>query len=125
MDACKIAGLECIRMISEPTAASIAYRLTADDQEQFEDSMNILVFDYGGGTLDVSVITVADFSMGVESTAGDGFLGGRDFDVAVAEFCAQALKRDLDIELTTFKSKEALRDACENAKFKLDTSETA
>ena len=63
--------------------------------------------------------------MGVESTAGDGFLGGRDFDVAVAEFCAQALKRDLDIELTTFKSKEALRDACENAKFKLDTSETA
>ena len=56
MDACKIAGLECIRMISEPTAASIAYRLTADDQEQFEDSMNILVFDYGGGTLDVSVI---------------------------------------------------------------------
>lgn len=63
--------------------------------------MNILVFDYGGGTLDVSVLAVSDYSMEVCSTAGNSFLGGRDFDVAVANFCEQALRRDLDIDLTS------------------------
>ena len=85
-DACTIAGLDCLRMISEPTAASIAYRLKGEDAD-FEDDKNVLVFDYGGGTLDVSILAVADYSMDVCATSGDTFLGGRDFDEAVVTHC--------------------------------------
>ena len=73
-------------MISEPTAASIAYRLKGDSAD-FEDDRNVLVFDYGGGTLDVSILAVADYSMEVVATSGNTFLGGRDFDEAVVKFC--------------------------------------
>ena len=86
-DACSFAGLEYIRMMSEPTAAAVAYRLIADES-MFEDDANILVLDYGGGTLDVSVLAVSGDSIEVCSTAGDTFLGGRDFDEAIIGYCA-------------------------------------
>ena len=84
MHACQIAGLEVLRLISEPTAASIAYRVTKQGEEDWEDK-NILVFDYGGGTLDVSVLAISDYSMDVQSTTGNTFLGGRDFDQKLFE----------------------------------------
>ena len=74
-------------MISEPTSAAVAYRLIADEST-FEEDANILVFDYGGGTLDVSVLSVCGDSIEVCSTAGDTFLGGRDFDEVIIEYCA-------------------------------------
>ena len=78
MHACRIAGLQVLRLISEPTAASIAYRVTEEGEDW--ENKNILVFDYGGGTLDVSVLAISDYSMEVCATSGNTFLGGRDFD---------------------------------------------
>jgi len=88
-DACSIAGLECLRLISEPTAASIAYRLTNETPDEFDEGKMVVVFDFGGGTLDVSVINVTGFSMDVCATSGDAFLGGRDFDEAIVDYCLE------------------------------------
>ena len=123
MDACKIAGLECLRLISEPTAASIAYRLKENDAADWDDRA-VLVFDFGGGTLDVSILNIVDYSMEVCSTSGNTFLGGRDFDKALYELCNERLKAELDINLGVMQeqattSQEALRDACEKAKKEL------
>ena len=97
-DACKIAGLECLRLISEPTAASIAYRLTEKEEADW-DMRAVLVFDFGGGTLDVSILNINDYSMEVCSTSGNTFLGGRDFDQAVYELCNERLKAEQGIDL--------------------------
>ena len=84
-DAGRIAGLNVLRIINEPTAAAIAYGLDKKEQEQ-----NILIFDLGGGTFDVSLLTIEDGIFEVKATAGDTHLGGEDFDNILSEsFCAR------------------------------------
>ena len=85
-DACEIAGLNCMRIINEPTAASIAYGLHIAD-ELMEEDRSIMVFDLGGGTLDISVLNIASGMVDVEATNGDTFLGGRDFDDVLVNIC--------------------------------------
>ena len=95
-DACEIAGLNCIRIINEPTAASIAYGL----QEDIEDEdRSIVVFDLGGGTLDISILEVSSGLISVEATRGDPFLGGRDFDNVLLNKCVTEFKNNFDIDL--------------------------
>ena len=93
MDAAKIAGLECLRLISEPTAASIAYRIKDDGTEDWDEKV-VLVFDFGGGTLDVSILNIVDFSLEVCATSGNTFLGGRDFDAKFIELCNNKAAED-------------------------------
>ena len=95
-DACEIAGLNCIRIINEPTAASIAYGL----QEDIEDEdRSIVVFDLGGGTLDISILEVSSGLISVEATSGNPFLGGRDFDNVLLNKCVTEFKNNFDIDL--------------------------
>ena len=97
MDACKIAGLHCLRLVSEPTSASIAYM--ADEEDETDQEKHFLVFDYGGGTLDVSLLSRSEGLLGVDSTSGDTFLGGRDFDEALVKECIAQLRVDTGINL--------------------------
>ena len=93
-DACAIAGLDCERVIQEPTAAAVAYGLHR--QDNVAGSMEqkcILVYDIGGGTLDVSILTMADGLVDVEATSGDAYLGGRDFDEALVDYLNAEFKR--------------------------------
>ena len=85
-DACEIAGLNCMRIINEPTAASIAYGLHIAD-ELIDEDRSIMVFDLGGGTLDISILIIASGMVDVEATNGDTFLGGRDFDDVLVNIC--------------------------------------
>jgi len=113
-------------MINEPTAASIAYRTLGDSADFEEEMKNVLVFDFGGGTLDVSVLCVSDFSVEVCATTGDTRMGGRDFDEAVVDHCEKRLVDEHGgLVLEDPASKEQLRDACEKAKFALDAADTA
>src|SRR5205823_6108391 len=93
-DAGKIAGLNVLRIINEPTAASLAYGLDK------EHDQTILVFDLGGGTFDVSVLEIGDGVFEVKSTAGDNHLGGDNWDKAVVDWLAAEFKRDQAIDLT-------------------------
>merc|ERR1712165_153501 len=88
-DAGTIAGLNVIRIINEPTAAAIAYGLN----EKGEGEKNVLVFDLGGGTFDVSLLTIEDGIFEVKATSGDTHLGGEDFDNRIVDFCLQDFKR--------------------------------
>ena len=113
-DAGKIAGLEVLRIINEPTAASLAYGLDKKTNE------TILVFDLGGGTFDVSVLEVGDGVVEVLSTSGDTHLGGDDFDKKIVDWLAEAFKRNEGIDLR--KDKQALQrltEAAEKAKIEL------
>src|SRR3569833_1468615 len=92
-DAGKIAGLEVLRIINEPTAASLAYGLDKKKNE------TILVYDLGGGTFDVSVLDVGDGVFEVRSTAGDTHLGGDDFDQRISDYIADEFKKDQGIDL--------------------------
>ena len=93
-DAGQIAGLNVMRIINEPTAGAIAYGLDKKDKER-----NILVFDLGGGTFDVSLLTIDDGVFEVKATAGDTHLGGEDFDNKLVEYCAADFlkKKSVDI----------------------------
>ena len=97
-DACRVAGLDCKRIINEPTAAAIAYNCT-EEMMQSEDGKIILIFDLGGGTLDVSLVNIEDGSVGVIASDGDTYLGGRDFDEALVKHCMDAFKREHNIDL--------------------------
>ena len=88
LDACKIAGLECQRIINEPTAAAIAYGL----QQMEADLKRVLVFDMGGGTLDISVLTIQEGVIQVLATKGDSYLGGRDIDEKIMQYCILILQ---------------------------------
>ena len=88
LDACRIAGLDCQHLIHEPTAAAMAYGLDQNHSEK----RNILVFDWGGGTLDVSVLKIENKIFTVLSTNGDTHLGGRDIDEILIEFCIKSQK---------------------------------
>ncbi|KAJ9543572.1 hypothetical protein OSB04_023279 [Centaurea solstitialis] len=115
-DAGTIAGLNVIRLINEPTAAAIAYGL--DNKSEIVGEMNVLVFDLGGGTFDVSLLTVAEGgTFEVKAVAGDTHLGGEDFDNRMVSHCVQEFKRRWKKDLTgNQRALGRLRFACEKAK---------
>lgn len=119
-DAGKIAGLEVLRIINEPTAAALAYGL------EKKDSGTIVVYDLGGGTFDVSVLEIGDGVFEVKSTNGDTFLGGEDFDNRVVDYLADEFKKDNSIDLREDKlALQRLKEAAEKAKIELSsTSQT-
>ncbi|MDY7040840.1 MAG: molecular chaperone DnaK [Chloroflexota bacterium] len=115
-DAGKIAGLEVLRIINEPTAASLAYGLDKKDLE------TILVFDLGGGTFDVSVLEVGDGVVEVKSTSGDTHLGGDDWDQRVIDHIADEFKKDQGIDLRQDRmALQRLKEAAEKAKIELSS----
>ena len=117
-DAGKIAGLEVLRIINEPTAASLAYGL---DKKQ---NKKIAVYDLGGGTFDVSILELGDGVFEVKSTNGDTFLGGEDFDNAVVEYLIDEFKKDSGIDLKSDKlALQRLKEAAEKAKIELSAAE--
>merc|ERR1712007_122665 len=116
MDAGKIAGVEVLRILNEPTAASLAYGL---DKKQNE---TILVFDLGGGTFDVSILEVGDGIFEVLSTAGDTNLGGDDFDKVLVDWLVADFKDAEGINLTDdIQALQRLTEAAEKAKMELST----
>jgi len=118
MDAGKIAGLDVLRIINEPTAASLAYGL---DKKQNE---TILVFDLGGGTFDVSILEVGDGIFEVLATAGDTNLGGDDFDKVLVEWLIEEFEKDENINLSSdVQALQRLTEASEKAKIELSTVE--
>ena len=117
-DAGKIAGLEVLRIINEPTAASLAYGL---DKKQ---NKKIAVYDLGGGTFDVSILELGDGVFEVKSTNGDTFLGGEDFDNAIVDYLIGEFKKDSGIDLKTDKlALQRLKEAAEKAKIELSSAE--
>ena len=117
-DAGKIAGLEVLRIINEPTAASLAYGL---DKKQ---NKKIAVYDLGGGTFDVSILELGDGVFEVKSTNGDTFLGGEDFDNAIVEYLIEEFKKDSGINLKSDKlALQRLKEAAEKAKIELSAAE--
>ncbi|MDN5315591.1 MAG: molecular chaperone DnaK [Clostridiales bacterium] len=114
-DAGKIAGLEVLRIINEPTAASLAYGLDKEDQDQM-----ILVFDLGGGTFDVSILEIGDGVFEVKATNGNNRLGGDDFDQKVVDWMVAEFKKSEGVDLTADKmAMQRLREAAEKAKIEL------
>ena len=118
-DAGKIAGLEVLRIINEPTAAALAYGLDKKGQE------TVLVYDLGGGTFDVSILDVGDGVVEVRATSGDGHLGGDDFDKRIVDWLADEFKRDQGIDLRTDpQALQRLYEAAERAKIELSSATT-
>ncbi|GEP03271.1 molecular chaperone DnaK [Methylobacterium oxalidis] len=116
-DAGKIAGLEVLRIINEPTAAALAYGL---DKKK---AGTIAVYDLGGGTFDVSILEIGDGVFEVKSTNGDTFLGGEDFDNRVVEYLTSEFKREQGIDLTKDKlALQRLKEAAEKAKIELSSA---
>ncbi|MBV8428981.1 MAG: molecular chaperone DnaK [Hyphomicrobiales bacterium] len=116
-DAGKIAGLEVLRIINEPTAAALAYGL---DKRK---SGTIAVYDLGGGTFDVSILEIGDGVFEVKSTNGDTFLGGEDFDMRLVEYLSGEFKKEQGIDLTKDKlALQRLKEAAEKAKIELSSA---
>jgi molecular chaperone DnaK len=117
-DAGKIAGLEVLRIINEPTAAALAYGLDK------KEGKTIAVYDLGGGTFDVSILEIGDGVFEVKSTNGDTFLGGEDFDMRIIEYLADEFKKDQGINLREDKlALQRLKEAAEKAKIELSSSQ--
>jgi molecular chaperone DnaK len=118
-DAGKIAGLEVLRIINEPTAASLAYGL-----DKKKENKKIAVYDLGGGTFDVSILELGDGVFEVKSTNGDTFLGGEDFDNSIVNYLINEFKKDSGIDLKTDKlALQRLKEAAEKAKIELSSAE--
>jgi molecular chaperone DnaK len=118
-DAGRIAGLEVLRIINEPTAAALAYGLDKDTKK----SRTIAVYDLGGGTFDVSVLEIEDGVFEVKATNGDTFLGGEDFDMRIIDFLADEFKKEQGIDLRSDKlALQRLKEAAEKAKIELSNS---
>ncbi len=116
-DAGKIAGLEVLRIINEPTAAALAYGLDK------KDSKTIAVYDLGGGTFDITILEIDDGLFEVKSTNGDTFLGGEDFDMAIVNYLAQEFKKENNVDLTQDKmALQRLKEAAEKAKIELSSA---
>ncbi len=116
-DAGKIAGLEVLRIINEPTAAALAYGLDKKDGE------TIAVYDLGGGTFDVSILEIGDGVFEVKSTNGDTFLGGEDFDMRLVDYLADEFKKEQGIDLRSDKlALQRLKEAAEKAKIELSSA---
>jgi heat shock protein 1/8 len=121
-DAGMIAGLNVLRIINEPTAAALAYGL----DKKKEGEQNILIFDCGGGTHDLSVLTMDDGVFEVKATAGDTHLGGEDFDNAVVDWCCSEFKKKTRVDLVgNAKALRRLRTSCERAKRTLSSATQA
>ncbi|SHF61946.1 molecular chaperone DnaK [Kaistia soli DSM 19436] len=117
-DAGKIAGLEVLRIINEPTAAALAYGLDKNDGK------TIAVYDLGGGTFDISILEIGDGVFEVKSTNGDTFLGGEDFDMRLVNYLADEFKREQGIDLRGDKlALQRLKEAAEKAKIELSSSQ--
>jgi len=118
-DAGRIAGLEVLRIINEPTAAALAYGLDKTENK------TIAVYDLGGGTFDISILEVGDGVFEVKSTNGDTFLGGEDFDSKIVQYLADGFKKDEGIDLRGDKlALQRLKEAAEKAKIELSTAAT-
>ena len=116
-DAGKIAGLEVLRIINEPTAAALAYGLDK------ENTHTIAVYDLGGGTFDVTILEIDDGLFEVKSTNGDTFLGGEDFDMRIVTYLADEFKKEHGVDLTKDKmALQRLKEAAEKAKIELSSS---
>ena len=116
-DAGKIAGLEVLRIINEPTAAALAYGLDKNE------SKTIAVYDLGGGTFDVTILEIDDGLFEVKSTNGDTFLGGEDFDMRVVNYLADEFKKENGVDLTKDKmALQRLKEAAEKAKIELSSA---
>ncbi|WP_323765030.1 molecular chaperone DnaK [Marinovum sp.] len=116
-DAGKIAGLEVLRIINEPTAAALAYGLDK------ENTHTIAVYDLGGGTFDVTILEIDDGLFEVKSTNGDTFLGGEDFDMRIVNYLAEQFKKEHGVDLTKDKmALQRLKEAAEKAKIELSSS---
>ncbi|MBL4873500.1 MAG: molecular chaperone DnaK [Rhodobacteraceae bacterium] len=116
-DAGKIAGLEVLRIINEPTAAALAYGLDK------EGGKTIAVFDLGGGTFDVSILEIDDGLFEVKSTNGDTFLGGEDFDMRIVEYLVKEFKKDTGVDLKKDKmALQRLKEGAEKAKIELSSA---
>ena len=116
-DAGKIAGLEVLRIINEPTAAALAYGLDK------ENTQTIAVYDLGGGTFDVTILEIDDGLFEVKSTNGDTFLGGEDFDMRIVNYLAGEFKKENGVDLTKDKmALQRLKEAAEKAKIELSSS---
>ena len=116
-DAGKIAGLEVLRIINEPTAAALAYGL------EKKQAGTIAVYDLGGGTFDISILEIGDGVFEVKSTNGDTFLGGEDFDMRLVEYLAAEFKKEQGIDLKDDKlALQRLKEAAEKAKIELSSS---
>ena len=121
-DAGAIAGLEVLRIINEPTAAAIAYGL---DRKSAKET-NVLIFDLGGGTFDVSVLSIEDGVFEVKATAGDTHLGGEDFDNRIVDHCIKDFKRKNRVDMSENpRAMRRLKTACETAKRTLSSSTSA
>ncbi|MGI9415357.1 MAG: molecular chaperone DnaK [Hyphomicrobiales bacterium] len=117
-DAGKIAGLEVLRIINEPTAAALAYGLDK------KEGVTIAVYDLGGGTFDVSVLEIGDGVFEVKSTNGDTFLGGEDFDMRIVDYLADEFKKEQGIDLRGDKlALQRLKEAAEKAKIELSSGQ--
>ncbi|WP_444667789.1 molecular chaperone DnaK [Cereibacter changlensis] len=116
-DAGKIAGLEVLRIINEPTAAALAYGLDK------KESRTIAVYDLGGGTFDITILEIDDGLFEVKSTNGDTFLGGEDFDMRIVNYLADEFKKEHGVDLTLDKmALQRLKEAAEKAKIELSSS---
>ena len=116
-DAGKVAGLNVLRIINEPTAASLAYGLDKKKEEK------IAVFDLGGGTFDISILEIGEGVFEVKSTSGDTHLGGEDFDLRLIDYLADEFKKDQGIDIRNDKmALQRLKEAAEKAKMELSTS---
>jgi len=116
-DAGKIAGLEVLRIINEPTAAALAYGLDK------KETKTIVVYDLGGGTFDVTILEIDDGLFEVKSTNGDTFLGGEDFDMRIVNYLAEEFKKENSVDLTQDKmALQRLKEAAEKAKIELSSS---
>ncbi len=117
-DAGKIAGLEVLRIINEPTAAALAYGL-----DKKKESKTIAVYDLGGGTFDISILEIGDGVFEVKSTNGDTFLGGEDFDMRLVDYLANEFKKESGIDLRGDKlALQRLKEAAEKAKIELSST---
>jgi molecular chaperone DnaK len=116
-DAGKIAGLEVLRIINEPTAAALAYGLDK------KDTKTIAVYDLGGGTFDITILEIDDGLFEVKSTNGDTFLGGEDFDMRIVNYLAEEFRKEHGVDLTQDKmALQRLKEAAEKAKIELSSS---
>ncbi|QBY02047.1 molecular chaperone DnaK [Rhodophyticola sp. CCM32] len=116
-DAGKIAGLEVLRIINEPTAAALAYGLDR------KETQTIAVYDLGGGTFDITILEIDDGLFEVKSTNGDTFLGGEDFDMRIVNYLANEFKKENGVDLTKDKmALQRLKEAAEKAKIELSSS---
>lgn len=125
-DAANIAGLECIRIINEPTAAALAYGLLDKTIKEKNKSMNVLIYDLGGGTIDVSILNIDNGIFEVLSSVGNTHLGGADFDNKLIKHCLSEFMKKYNYENINdlpILSVQKLRRACENAKMILSTND--